>query len=88
MAWTNRFPANNNKRFGASFPLPQTIMLRLVFHRSGPQNANGHPTSAADFWQRQELANTPSELPWRNRLKPKREIFKTKFFIKYTVIIH
>jgi hypothetical protein len=37
---------------------------------------------------RARLAPTPSELPWRNWLKPKRGILKMKFFIKYTVIIH
>jgi hypothetical protein len=49
------FSSQQQQEVGASFPRPQTIMLRLVFHRSGPQNVNGHPTSAADFWQRQEL---------------------------------
>jgi hypothetical protein len=32
--------SSQQQEFCASFPLPQTIMLRLVFH-----------TSAADFWQ-------------------------------------
>ena len=49
--------SSQQQEVGASFfPLPQTIMLRLVFHRSGRQHVNGSP-SAADFWQRRELAN-------------------------------